>query len=97
MLKRSNEQTLKEAIALMLKTYHLQEKFSETGITENWEKLVGSTIAKRTSEVFIKNHKLYIRLTSAALRNDLLMAKSSIIELVNERAGMELIEDVILL
>ncbi len=97
MFKSSNEQTLKQAIELLLHTYHLKEKFTETDVINSWEVLVGKAIAKRTSEVFIRHKKLYIRLTSASLRNDLAMAKSSILELVNERAGYVLVDEIVLL
>ena len=97
MFKSSNEQTLKQAIELLLHTYHLKDKLSEVDIVNSWETLVGKAVANRTSEVFVRNKKLYIRLTSASLRNDLAMAKSSILELVNERAGQVLVEEVILL
>lgn len=97
MFKSSNEQTLKQAIELLLHTYHLKEKMAEVDIVNSWEQLAGKAVANRTKEVFIRNKKLYIRLTSASLRNDLAMAKASIIELVNERAGKELVEEIILL
>lgn len=97
MFKSSNEQTLKQAIDLLLHTYHLKEKYQEVDIVASWEALAGKAVANRTSEVFIRNKKLYIRLSSPSLRNDLAMAKTAIMDLVNERAGCILVQEVILL
>ncbi|SMO40761.1 DUF721 domain-containing protein [Solitalea koreensis] len=97
MFKKSNEQTMKEAIDLLMETYRLKEKYAEVNIVESWAQIMGPTVANLTTEIYIRNKKLYICLDSAVLRKELSMAKEKIIEVVNEKAGARTILDVIFL
>lgn len=92
----SNEETLKSAIDRLLKVYKLETRLSEVNIVNSWEKLMGKMIASNTDEIFINNRKLYIRLKSSALRQELSYAKSKIVELINKEAGSDIIDEVIL-
>src|ERR1043165_3533819 len=95
-MSRHNEQSLKEAIELLLKTYKLDVKIAENKLISLWEEVMGKMIAKHTTDLSIKNKQLYITLDSAALRNELLLSKSKIIELMNEAVGKEVINEVVL-
>ncbi len=97
MPKKSNDQTIKEAIDLLLETYHLKEKFMETSVTAHWEEISGKAIANRTSEVYIKQKKLYLKLTSPMLKHEILLSKNKLISLVNDKIGSEVIKDIVLL
>ncbi|UKJ08351.1 DUF721 domain-containing protein [Solitalea lacus] len=97
MFKKSNEQSLKEAIELLLNTYKLKDKYNEVNIVQSWSDIMGPMVANRTSELFIRNRKLFVRLDSAALRHELTRAKDKIVEVVNDRTGSKLIDDVVFL
>jgi predicted nucleic acid-binding Zn ribbon protein len=86
---------LKEAIEDMLELYKLRSKFNETYIVAYWEQIMGSPISSRTTEVYVKDRKLFVQLDSAPLRNELLMAKSKIVTLLNKEVGEEIIDDVV--
>ncbi|RYE36937.1 MAG: DUF721 domain-containing protein [Sphingobacteriaceae bacterium] len=94
---RTNDKTLKEALGQMLKVYKLKRKFDETGIIAHWPDLVGKPAANRTKELFILNKKLFIRMDSSVIKNELLRMRFEIIEKINERAEAELITEIILL
>ncbi|RYE35125.1 MAG: DUF721 domain-containing protein [Sphingobacteriaceae bacterium] len=94
---RTNDKTLKEALGQMLKVYKLKRKFDETGIIAHWPDLVGKPAANRTKELFILNRKLFIRMDSSVIKNELLRMRLEIIEKINEQAEMELITEIILL
>jgi predicted nucleic acid-binding Zn ribbon protein len=53
-------------------------------------------IAKHTKDIYIKNKQLFVTLDSSALRNELSMAKTKIIKMLNEAVGSEIINDIIL-
>ena len=94
-VRRPGTSTLKEAISELLNTYHLRGKFNETYLVTYWEKLMGTGIASRTSRIFVNNKKLYIQIDSAPLKNELVMAKSKLIELLNREMGEVVIEEVV--
>ena len=47
-IKRKNEQTLKEAIDMLLNAYGLTPKLKEVRIISEWETVVGVNVAKLT-------------------------------------------------
>ncbi len=95
--RKTTSSSLKEAIDEMLEFYRLRTKFDETYIAAHWEKIMGSPIAVRTTQIYVKEGKLFIALDSAPLRNELLMAKHKIITLINQEIGAELISEVVFL
>jgi hypothetical protein len=88
---------LKEAIEEMLKAYKISGKINETKVLESWEKLMGRTIAARTTDLKFRYKKLYVTLNSAPLRQELAMSKSKLIELLNKDFAEKVVEDVIFL
>jgi predicted nucleic acid-binding Zn ribbon protein len=86
-----------DAIKELLKQYHIDTKFDEANIITSWERLVGKPIAKRTKKVFIKNHVLFVELTSPSLKHDLNYSKASILELFQKEFGMDLVKEIVLM
>jgi predicted nucleic acid-binding Zn ribbon protein len=95
--RKSDSQSLKEAIDSLLKVYQLQNKFQETYVTANWEQIVGKPISSRTSDVYVKKEKLFLKITSAPLKKELLLTKHKLIELINKSANQEIIKEIIFL
>ncbi len=95
-MSKHNEHTLKEAIDQLLKAYKLDDKLSEHKLIASWEHVMGAMIAKHTKDLYIKHKQLFVTLDSAALRNELSLAKTKIVTLLNEEAGHEVITEIIL-
>ena len=81
----------------MLHVYKLRRKFDETALIVAWPEMMGTAVANRTKDIFIRDRKLFIRLESAVIKNDLLMMRSNIIEKMNERAGSSVIDEIVFL
>jgi len=96
-MKSSNEQTLKEAILELLKTYKLEDGMNETKLINSWENVAGNMITKHTENLYIRNKKLYIKLDSPALKHELSFAKSKLISSLNKAVKSEVIVDIIFL
>jgi len=60
-----------------------------------WSQIVGRHIAKRTSEIRLKNDTLFVRLNSAALRTELSFAKTKIIRNLNRQLGEDIIKEIV--
>ena len=86
---------LKDVIEDMIELYKLKSKFNETYVISYWEQIMGTVISSRTTEIYIKERKLFIQLDSAPLRNELLLAKNKIVSMINKEVGQDIIEDVI--
>jgi predicted nucleic acid-binding Zn ribbon protein len=95
-VSRNNEHTLKEAIDQLLKAYKLDGRLAERKLIASWEPVMGAMIAKHTKDLYIKHKQLFVTLDSAALRNELSLAKTKIVKLLNDAVGSEIITEVIL-
>lgn len=94
-LKRtSNEAPLKEVLDRWLKAYGYDGKMKEMDVLEAWPEMMGTAVANRTSEIYIKNKKLFLKMDSSVMREELSYGKDVIIQRVNEKAGTEIITDV---
>ena len=95
-MSRHNEHSLKDAIEKLLKTYKLDDRLAERRLISSWESVMGSMIAKHTTDIYIKHQQLFVTLDSAALRNELSLAKSKIVKMLNEAVGRKVINEVVL-
>jgi len=96
-MRKANDKSLKEAIEQMLNVYKIKRKFDETSVIAHWPELVGKPVANRTKELFISNKKLFLRVESSVIKNELMMMRTQIIEKINEEAKVILIEEIIFL
>lgn len=93
--RRPGVTPLKDAIDQMLEKYRLRNKFDQSYVVAHWDKIMGSAISSRTKKVFINERKLFLQIESAPLRNELVRAKSKIIELINREMKSDLVDDVV--
>lgn len=96
-MRKANDKTLKEAIEQMLQVYKIKRRFDETAVVAHWPELVGRPVANRTRELYISNKKLFVRIESSVIRNELMMMRSQIVNKINEEAKELLVEEIIFL
>ncbi len=58
---------------------------------------MGTAIAKQTREIFFKDQKLFVRIDSSTLKQELSMHKSLVTEKLNKFIGEEVVKEVIFL
>jgi len=86
--------SLKQAVEDMLDKTHWKKRLMGVSIKDDWEKIMGKTIAQYTTSLFLTNKKLIIRTNIAPLRNELSLNKDSIIEKVNTFYQREVINEI---
>lgn len=96
-MARANEQSLKEVINELLAAYRLDGKLHEFRLINSWESLMGISVAKQTTKIYINKQTLFVQISSAALRNELSYAKTKLVGLLNKEAGHEVINDIVFL
>ena len=94
---RTNDKSLKEVIDQMLNVYKLRRKFDETALVLAWPEMMGKAVANRTKDIFIREKKLFVRIESPVVKNEMVMIRSSIIDRMNERVGSTVIEEIVFL
>lgn len=95
--RKESSHSLKEVIESMLRVYQIQGKYEETFVSAHWEEIMGKPIAARTQKVYVHEQKLFVQITSAPLKKELMMAKQKMIDLINKHAKSDLIKDVVFL
>jgi predicted nucleic acid-binding Zn ribbon protein len=96
-MKLSSDRPLGEVLKELIETYRLEGKLNEMKVIHSWEKVVGDMIARHTKDLYIRNGKLFVKIDSPALKNELSYSTSTIIEKLNDEVGSKVIEEVIFL
>ncbi len=96
-MRKANDKTLKDAIEQMMQVYKLKRKYNETAVVANWPELVGRPVANRTKELYVSNKKLFVRIESSVIKNELMLIRNQIIEKINSEAEDTVIEEVVFL
>jgi predicted nucleic acid-binding Zn ribbon protein len=94
--KRSNEQSLTEALDRLVDAFGMRERMDELDITTAWDKLVGPMVARHTVTVRLREGRLRVRVDSAPLRHELSYMREALKEVLNHRAGRTVVEEIIL-
>ncbi|MGE6220318.1 DUF721 domain-containing protein [Nubsella zeaxanthinifaciens] len=96
-MRKPNDITLKQAIEKLLNHYKLRGKFDETGIVAMWPEIMGTAVANRTKQIYVHQKKLFVRIESSVVKNELLIVKSAIVDKLNEKTGSQVITDIVFL
>ena len=93
-MKRTNDQTLQQALRYMVEVYKLRPKLNETKIKSLWEKLMGPTIHGYTRNIYVHSGCLYLQIDSFAVKQELTFSKQKLITMLNKELGEDFIKDV---
>lgn len=97
MAKRYNEeQSLQDVLKNFISQNNLQKGIDKVEVKEVWYKLMGNGVANYTTEVELRKETLYVKLSSSVLREELMMGKDKIINMINEEIGKQVIKSLVL-
>ena len=94
-MKRTNTQKLGDVLKEFLQEQRLDTKLYELQLVESWEKVLGATVKKYTTEIYVYNQKLYVKLSSSILKNDLMLSRERLVQALNKQVGVQVISDII--
>jgi predicted nucleic acid-binding Zn ribbon protein len=92
--ENQNQTTIKEALKAMIDYYRLKGGLNQTKIERLWEKAMGPSIAKHTTQIRLIKDKLFIDLNSASLKQELSFGKDKIKKILNEELGGEVVKKI---
>ena len=93
-MRRSNGQPLEEVIKELLKNYDIKSKFNEAHVITSWDKLMGPSVTKYTVKIEVEKRILFVKLSNAALKQELSYARQKIKKMLNDEVGEEVLLDV---
>ena len=72
----------------------LETPLMQRRLVDAWDTVMGPAIARYTGEKFIKNQTLFVKILNPALRQDLSMMRTRIVQKLNQAVGTQVIADV---
>ncbi len=94
-MKRSNSHRIDELIAQVLHETKLDIGLKEYELIKSWEKVIGKNVARATTDIYIRNRKLYVKIASSVIRNELLIIRQGLVKALNEEVQKSVIDDVV--
>lgn len=94
-MKRNNAEQIGALIRQFLRQESLESPLNEQRLLSAWSEVLGPTIASYTGEMYIRNQVLYVHLTSAALRQELMMGRELLVSNLNKHVGATVITNII--
>jgi len=93
--RTSKSTPLKEAFDEMFKAFHLTDKVKKAEIISEWPRLMGKMIANNTEKLYIADRKLFVRIHSAPLRDQMFRQKAEILEILKAELGVIPVNEIV--
>ncbi len=93
-MKRFNTEGISDVLGKFLREEGLETPLLEHRAMQAWPEVMGQAIARYTSDLRIRNGILYVKVSSAPLRQNLQMAHKGIADKINAHVGSHVLTDV---
>lgn len=91
---RRKVKSIQDLLPEILRHQGLETPLQQQRLLDAWEEVVGKAIAQYTGERFIRNQTLFVKVLNPALRADLSMGRSILVQRLNEKARAQVIVDI---
>lgn len=95
-MERKSEKKIGSLLDEFIRANHLEKGLAEFRLKKAWNEILGISVSKATQSLYIKDEILFVKLYSSVLRNELSMLKGDILVRLNEAAGSDIINDIII-
>lgn len=95
-MRKKNTQKIDDIVKEYLKAFKIDDKLKEVKLIKSWDDIVGKTISRSTSKIYIDNRKLFVKINSSVIRNELFMLRDGLKKALNDKAGEVIIDEIIL-
>ena len=87
---------INKVVKSFIQQNNLESGIDASRIDKMWEELLGKNIKSYTNSIKLSNKRLYVKLNSSVLRQELNYGKEEIVKMLNEELKKECIEEIIL-
>ncbi len=94
-MKRNDVEQIGNLVRRYLRQECLETPLNERRLVNAWSEVLGPAIASYTRSLYIKNQVLYVHLTSAPLRQELMMSRDLLVRNLNRHVGAQVINNII--
>ena len=82
-----------ESLRKMFERYGLEDKIQSASISSVWKDTMGKFIHERTKKVWLLKNVLHISLSSAPLKKEMQLNQKNVINMVNEKMGVDVVTE----
>ncbi|MBR1462941.1 MAG: DUF721 domain-containing protein [Prevotella sp.] len=83
-----------EVVSMFLRQNGLETPLLQNRLVDAWDTVAGNVIARYTEEKYIRNQVLFVKIASPALRSDLSMMRTQLVNKLNKYVGARIIVDI---
>ena len=91
---RREVKSVADVLQQLLREEGLETPLQQKRLIDSWETVTGRIVARYTTEKFIQNQTLYVKIVNPALRQDLAMMRQQFVKRLNEQVGSFIISDI---
>ena len=96
-MNRRNTQKLGEVLRDFFEdNTELYEKILEIRVQRAWGEVLGPMVLQYTRNIYVRDHILYVSLTSSVLRSELVLCRERLVKSLNDYAGSAVLRDIII-
>lgn len=90
-MRHTESEQLGNVLFQYLREQGLETPLNEYRLIKAWNEVMGKTVSRYTTDLSIKNQVLYVHLSSASLRNEIMMRHTELVKRLNEHVGAQVI------
>lgn len=94
-MQRHNSQPVGNIVLEILRQQGLEAPLNEYRLIKSWSDVLGPGVERFTRNLTIRNQTLYVKLSSPALRQELLMQRTALVTRLNEAVGAQVIVNIV--
>ena len=95
-MKKTNAENLGGVILQYLRETGLETPLNERRLIQAWSTVLGPSVSRYTKELRIYNQVLFVTVSSAAMRNELMMRRTELVSRLNSQVGAQVITQIVL-
>ena len=83
-----------EIISEVMRQNSLDTPLKQHRIIDLWDETAGAVVAQYTADKYIKNQTLYVKVLNPALKTDLMMRRTELQNILNQKVGGYVIAEI---
>lgn len=95
-MKKDDSESIDKVIKSVFESLGYGKKLKEMELIDAWKDIIGVSVANRTEKIFLNNGKLYVKVSSPVVKNELLMLKEGIKVALNSKVKADIVKEIII-
>jgi len=95
--RTANEEKLQNVVNDFIDQTGLRKKFQEQEILLSFKEIMGPFLMKKVKKSYVKNQKLFLQLSSAAFKQELVLQKTVLLGQLSSKIGSNYLTDLVLI